>query len=307
MSGSSGLIGRALTMSLASNGHIVSRLLRPQSKSDSAAVLPGDMAGPDVLWNPVGGQFDAEAAEGHDAVVHLAGASIAGGRWTPARKALLRSSRVEATRDLVDSFARLDAKPKIFVAASAVGYFGDRGEEKLTEHSGPGNDFLAQLARDWEREAQRAAEFGARVVQTRFGVVLSTQGGALPRMILPVKLFVGGKMGSGKQWMSWISLRDVVGVLRLALANESIRGPINAVAPEPVRNAEFVTTLASVLHRPAIFPAPALGLHTLLGEMADALLLSSQRVIPDKLETLQFVHQDADLREALRRIVAERA
>jgi hypothetical protein len=298
ISGSTGLIGSALARSLSDAGHTVNRLLRPQTRH---AAVEGD-----VLWDPFSHQFDAQAAEGADAVVHLAGASIAHGRWNDARKALLQSSRVEATRYLVNQFSALSARPSIFVVASAVGYFGNRGEEKLTDYSGPGEDFLARLTRDWEREAARAGEFGARVVTPRFGIVLSTQGGALPRMLLPIKLFVGGKIGSGRQWMSWISVADAVGVLRLALENGAVRGALNTVAPQPVRNADFIKTAARVLHRPAIFPAPAFALRLMLGEMADALLLSSQRVFPDKLMKLGYEFQDGELRAALARLIAEK-
>jgi uncharacterized protein (TIGR01777 family) len=298
ISGSSGLIGSALARSLSDAGHTVNRLLRPQTRN---AAVEGD-----VLWDPLSQQFDEQAAEGADAVVHLAGASIGQGRWSDARKALLQSSRVDATRHLVSQFATLNAKPGIFVCASAVGYFGDRGEEKLTDYSGPGDDFLARLSRDWEHEAGRASEFGARVVTPRFGIVLSTQGGALPQILLPIKLFVGGRLGSGRQWMSWISLADAVGVLRLAVENGAARGAINAVAPQPIRNADFIKIAARVLHRPAICPAPAFSLRLMLGEMADGLLFSSQRVFPDKLQKLGYEFQDTDLRAALMRIIAEK-
>jgi uncharacterized protein len=307
LSGSSGMIGGAVARALAEDGHVISRLVRPQSKNSASAAVTDDAAGLDVLWDPVGGQFDADAAEGIEAVIHLAGASIGEGRWTAARKNILRTSRVDATRHLVDSLAALVTKPKIFICASAIGYYGDRGEEKLTEHSGPGEDFLAQLTRDWEREAQRAGEFGARVATPRLGIVLSTKGGALPRMMTPIKLFVGGKIGSGNQWMSWVTLADVVGVLRLTLENDTVRGPINTVSPEPARNVDFTKALAQALHRPAIFPAPASALRTVLGEMADSLLLSSQRVLPEKLQSLGFAYQDPELRGALVRIISERA
>jgi uncharacterized protein len=307
LSGSSGMIGSALARVLADDRHVISRLVRPQSKNSASSAVTDDAAGPDVLWDPVGGQFDADAAEGIDAVVHLAGASIGEGRWTAARKAILRASRVDATHHLIDSLAALTAKPRIFVCASAIGYFGNRGDEKLTEHSGPGDDFLAQLTRDWEREAQRAAEFGARVVSARFGIVLSTRGGALPRMMLPFKLFVGGKIGSGNQWMSWVTLADVVAVLRLAVSSENVRGPINTVSPQPARNSDFSKALAQALHRPAIFPAPEFALRTMLGEMADSLLLGSQRVVPEKLQSLGFTFNDPELKSALERIISERA
>lgn len=259
-----------------------------------------------VRWDPVANEFDAQAAEGADAVVHLAGASIGGGRWTNARKALLRSSRVEATHHLVDSLSTLNAKPKVFVGVSAVGYYGNRGDEKLTDHSGPGADFLAQICKDWERESNRAADFGARVAILRFGIILSTHGGALPRMLTPIKLFVGGKLGSGRQWMSWISLDDAAGIIRFALENESVRGPINAVSPYPIRNVDFTKKAAQAVHRPAICPAPAFALRLMLGEMADGLLLSSQRALPEKLKTLRYQFQDSDLGFTLARLISER-
>src|SRR5579863_2321028 len=236
ISGSSGMIGSAISRLLAENGHSISRLIRPQTRVDIAAV--------DVRWNPKANDFDAQSAEGADAVIHLAGASIGEGRWTASRKTLLRESRVDATRHLVASLAALSRKPKIFLSASAVGYFGDRGDEKLTDHSGPGADFLAQICRDWEREALRAAEFGARVAILRFGIVLSTRGGALPRMLLPIKMFAGGRIGSGRQWMSWITLADATGMIRFALEKESAVGPMNAVSPNPVRNADFIRAAA---------------------------------------------------------------
>ena len=222
--------------------------------------------------------------EGFDAVVHLSGASIAGGRWTSKRKQVLRSSRVDTTRVLVDALTHLNRPPSVFVCASATGYYGNRGDEVLTESSGYGNDFLAILCRAWEGEAARAAAAGIRTVITRFGVVLSAQGGALPRMLTPFKLGAGGRLGSGKQWMSWIMLEDVVRVLRTAIEDARWNGPVNLVSPEPVRNSEFTRVLASVLHRPAIFPAPEFALRLALGEMADALLLSSQRAVPECLQ-----------------------
>jgi uncharacterized protein (TIGR01777 family) len=260
----------------------------------------------DVRWDPVANEFDAQTAEGADAVVHLAGASIGGGRWTNARKALLRSSRVEATHHLVDSLSALNVKPKVFVGVSAVGYYGNRGDEKLTDHSGPGADFLAQICKDWERESTRAADFGARVVILRFGIILSTRGGALPRMLTPIKMFVGGKLGSGQQWMSWISLDDAAGIIQFALENESMRGPINTVSPYPIRNVDFTKKAAKAVHRPAIFPAPAFALRLMLGEMADGLLLSSQRALPEKLKTLGYQFQDSDLGFTLARLISER-
>jgi uncharacterized protein len=281
--------------------------LQEEAQDEPQREIPPEVLIPnDVRWDPIANEFDAAAAEGADAVVHLAGASIGGGRWTTTRKALLRSSRVEATRHLVDSLSALNAKPKIFVGVSAVGYYGDRGDEKLTDHSGPGADFLAQICKDWERESNRAAEFGARVAILRFGIILSTRGGALPKMLTPIKMFVGGKLGSGQQWMSWLSLDDAAGVIRFALENESVRGPINTVSPYPIRNVDFTKKAARAVHRPAIFPAPAFALRLMLGEMADGLLLGSQRALPEKLQTLGYQFQDSDLGFTLARLTSER-
>ena len=299
LSGSSGLIGKAVSKALTGRGDTVARLMRGGSK--------GVPAYTDIRWDPERGEFDRVAAEGVDAVIHLAGASIGDGKWTGERKNLLRTSRVDATKHLIGALAGLQTKPKIFVAASAIGYYGNRGDEKLTEHSGPGEDFLAQLTRDWERESQRAADFGARVVLTRFGIVLSTRGGALPKMLLPIKLFVGGKLGPGTQWMSWVSLTDVVAAILYALDNDKVRGPVNVVAPNPAQNTEFIKTAARVLHRPAIAPAPVGALRFMLGEMADALLLSSQRVFPERLTGFGYEFQDVELLGTLKRIVQARA
>jgi len=292
VSGSSGLIGSAISDALARDGHTISRLVRPAS---SARKQAGDVA-----WDPVAHTFDAAAVDGADAVVHLAGASIAGGRWTAARKNLLRTSRIEATRHLVESLGALARPPKIFLGASAIGYFGDRGDESLDEQSAPGTDFLAKLVQEWEREEAAASRFGARVVSMRTGIVLAGNGGALPRMVTPFKFGAGGRLGTGRQWMSWIALRDVVGIAKFALANTTLVGPIDVVSPEPTRNADFTRALAEVMRRPAIFPAPAFALRIALGEMADALLLSGQRVFPRRLEASGYVFAQTDLRSALR-------
>jgi uncharacterized protein (TIGR01777 family) len=234
------------------------------------------------------------AANGADAVVNLGGASIAGGRWTAKRKALLRASRVETTRALVTALAKMSERPKALVSASAIGYYGDRGEELLTEESAAGTGFLAELARDWEAEAVKAESLGIRVVRVRLGVVLGKDGGALAKMLLPFKLGIGGRIGSGRQWMSWVTLDDGVGILRYAIENRAIRGAINVVAPQPVQNADFTRALGRALHRPAIFPAPAFALRLAMGQMADALLLASQRVAPERLKQLgyRFLHTE---------------
>jgi hypothetical protein len=244
--------------------------------------------------------------EAADAVVNLNGASIGGGRWTSTRKKILRGSRVDSTRVLVEALARLEQKPRVFVSASAIGYYCNRGDETLTESSQAGNDFLAEICREWEAEALRAQSSGIRTVLTRFGVILSAKGGALKQMLTPFRMGVAGRLGSGKQWMSWIALDDVVGILRDVISNEQASGPVNVVAPNPVQNSEFTRVLASVLHRPAIFPAPAFALRLVLGEMADALLLSSQRVRAERAPAATFPFQYENLESALRAILAQK-
>jgi uncharacterized protein (TIGR01777 family) len=289
ISGGSGLVGAALTGSLRTEGHSVCHLVRPGGKA-----APGD-----VQWNPLSALVDVPAMEGFDAVVNLNGASIGGGRWTSKRKTILRGSRVDSTRVLVDALSHLRRPPRVLVCASATGYYGNRGDEVLKETSGHGNDFLAILCRAWEGEATRAASAGMRTVIARFGIVLSAEGGALQRMLPPFKFGAGGRLGSGKQWMSWIALEDAVRVLRAAIDDARWNGAVNVVSPEPVRNGEFTRVLASVLHRPAIFPAPAFALRLALGEMADALLLASQRVLPECLQQYGFAFRYEHLEAAL--------
>ncbi len=296
ISGGSGLVGTALTESLRSQGHTVTHLVRP-----GGAVSAGD-----VRWDPDSGFINTNAMERADAVVNLNGASIGGGRWTAARKKILRASRVDSTRVLVDALARLKHKPRVFVSASAIGYYGNRGDEVLTEASQAGKDFLAEVCREWEAEALRAQSSGTRTVLTRFGIILSANGGALTQMLRPFKLGVGGRLGSGKQWTSWIALDDVVGILRDVISNEQASGPVNVVAPNPVQNSEFTRVLASVLHRPAMFPAPAFALRLALGEMADALLLSSQRVRAERPPAAAFPFQYENLEPALHAILAKK-
>lgn len=293
ISGASGLVGSALTPALRADGQTVARLVRPSGKAASAT------AG-DVRWDPANGTIDAAAMEGADAVIHLSGASIASGRWNAARKELLRSSRVDSTRVLVNGLARMRRRPHVFLCASAIGIYGNRGDEILTEASAPGADFLSGLAREWEDEARGAEALGIRTVLLRFGVVLAAEGGALPRMVTPFQWGVGGRLGSGKQWMSWVALDDLVGAVRAALANDRLSGPVNVVAPNPVRNEEFICVLARVLHRPTIFSAPAFALRLALGEMADALLLISQRVQPERLLAARFAFRHGELEPALR-------
>jgi uncharacterized protein len=293
ISGASGLVGRALAGVLRAQGHQVARLVRPGSAASAD----------DISWDPSAATVDVSAMEGADAVVHLSGASVAGGRWTPARKALLRSSRIDTTRVLVDALASLRQKPRVFVCASATGCYGDRGDEILTESSAIGTDFLSLVVRDWEAEAARAEICGIRTVELRFGVILSAEGGALAAMLKPFKFGMGGRLGSGKQWMSWISLEDAVGVVCSAITDEQLTGPLNVVAPNPLRNAEFTRITAAVLHRPAIFAAPAFALRIALGEMADGLLLASLRVMPERLLATGYQFRSPEFELALRAIL----
>jgi len=287
-------MGAALGNTLRADGHTTARLVRSGGRASAG----------DVRWDPSSAMIDTPAIEGADAVVHLSGASIADGRWTPARKALLRSSRVDSTRLLVDALARLRQKPRVLVCASATGYYGNRGDEILTEGSEPGTDFLALLARDWEGEAMRASAAGLRTVVLRFGIILDAHGGALPKMLLPFRFGVGGRIGSGKQWMPWIALEDAAGIARAAIADERYSGPINTVAPNFVRNAEFTRVVARVLHRPAMFAAPAFALRAALGEMAQPLLLASTRAIPRRLTELGYSFRFSELEAALRTILS---
>ena len=296
ISGSSGLIGTAATTALKSDGHNVVHLVRPGKTTN-----PGD-----IQWDPMRATVDVAGLEGIDVVIHLSGAGIADGRWTEERKQLLRSSRIDTTRVLVDSLSGLKQKPRLLIVASAIGYYGSRGDEILTESSTTGTDFLALVCRDWEAEASRAAERGIRTVMLRSGVVLSGKGGALPKMLPPFKLGVGGRLGSGQQWMSWIAIEDVVGIIRHTIAHEQVSGPVNVVAPSPVRNEEFTRLLAGMLHRPAIFPAPAFVLRLAMGEMADAVLLSSDRVKPEQMLAAGYKFRFEILEPALRAAVLSR-
>jgi uncharacterized protein len=302
ITGSTGLVGNALTKDLQRAGHTVCRLIRPGSSSGTSSESEGTSQGFDVNWDPATGDLGG-AAVGADAVVNLAGASIADGRWTPARKIVLRSSRVDTTRALVNALARMNARPRVLVSASAVGIYGNRGDELLTEDSVRRTDFLSGLAADWEAEAGRADALGIRVVLARLGIILAKRGGALPQMVRPFQFGIGGKIGSGQQWMSWIVLDDVVQLLRLAIENGSMRGPVNFVSPQPVRNAEFTKALAGVVHRPAFFSAPAFALRLALGEMADGLLLSSQRCLPQKAQGLGYDFPHREISEALRGVL----
>ena len=287
------MVGTALTKALLAGSHTIARLVRSG----------GEAAQGDVRWDPASAMVDGAAMESVDAVVHLAGASIADGRWTAARKAVLRSSRVDSTRLLVDTMARMPRKPRVLVCASATGYYGDRGDEILTEASEPGSDFLALLARDWEAEAMRASAAGIRTVLLRFGMILDAKHGALPKMLLPFRFGLGGRIGTGRQWMPWIALADAVRVVFAALLDERFEGAVNTVAPNPVRNAEFARIAARVLHRPAILNVPGAALRVMLGEMAKPLLLASAKVVPEALARMQFAFRYPELELALQEIV----
>lgn len=273
VTGATGLIGRSLCGSLSEGGHTVVALSR------SPETTRGLAAAELHKWDPRSAQFPAAALEGIDAVVHLAGEPIVARRWTDEQKKLIRDSRVLTTRTLVEALSGLDRKPGVFVCGSAVGFYGDRGDEPLEETAAVGSGFLSDVCQEWESEAARASETGMRVVQVRTGVVLSADGGALTKMLAAFKLGLGGRLGNGKQWFPWIHIKDIVGIFRHAIVTASIEGPLNGVAPEAATNAEFTRQLARVLHRPAFLPVPAFALRALMGEMAEA-VFSSQRVVP---------------------------
>jgi len=292
VSGASGLIGSALTRRLAADGHRVSRLVRRPAG-------PGE-----ISWEPATGRLDPNDLEGLDAVVHLAGENV-GMRWTRARKARIRDSRVQSTRLLSEALARTRRHPQVLVSASAVGIYGDRGDEILTESSapGPGEDFLAALGQEWENAAAPARTAGIRVVHPRLGMALSPAGGALGKMLLPFRLGLGGRLGEGSQWMSWISIDDVAGALLHLVLNGALSGPVNVTAPEPVRNRDFTRTLGRVLSRPTPLPVPSAALRLVLGEMADSTLLASTRVLPERLLESGYRFAHPDLETALRHVL----
>ncbi len=290
VSGSSGLVGRALLPVLKANGYEVTRLIH------------GASSGPNVIgWDP--SQSPApESVSGFDAVVHLAGESIVG-RWTDEKKQRIRDSRITGTRHLAEALARASHRPRVLVSASAIGYYGDRGDEILREESPSGSGFLAEVCLGWESATVPAAQAGIRTAHIRTGVVLSTEGGALSKMLTPFRLGVGGNVGNGRQWWSWIALEDEVGIILHVLKTESLQGPVNTVAPNPVTNAEFTKTLGSALSRPTIFPMPAFAARLAFGQMADELLLASQRVNPHRVMASGYVFQQPELRPALQALL----
>jgi len=294
VSGSHGLVGKALIRSLTSDGHEIVRLVRNKP------------AGPtEIEWHPNQEKIDAAALEGLGAAVHLAGESIASGRWTDEKKRAIRGSRVKGTALLSDALARLSRPPSVFVSASAIGYYGNRGDELLTEQSAPGDDFLANVCVEWENATIPAIEKGIRTVHARFGIILDAKEGALGKMLTPFRMGIGGRIGAGKQWMSWIDIEDVVNGLR-SLIEGSVTGPVNFVAPNPVTNAEFTKTLGRVLSKPTLFPVPAFAARLAFGEMGDALLLSGARVEPRVMNEKEFVFRWPVLEDALRHLLARR-
>jgi uncharacterized protein len=293
VSGVSGPIGAALLPSLRADGWSVVRLVR--------GAAGGPSSEGQVAWDPAA-PIASEAVSGFDAVIHLAGESIFG-RWTAAKKKKIRDSRVAGTLNLASALARAERKPGVFVCGSAIGYYGDRGEEVLREESSPGAGFLAEVCREWEEAAAPAVQAGIRTAHLRTGIVLSPKGGALGAMLLPFKLGLGGRTGDGRQWMSWIDVQDMVGGIRHILKNDGIRGPVNMVAPAPVTNATFAKTLAGVLRRPAIFPMPAFAVKLAFGEMGEELLLGSQKVEPGKLMASGYSFRNRELRASLEGLV----
>jgi uncharacterized protein (TIGR01777 family) len=290
ISGATGLIGSALTRELEDGGHSVTRLTRsPKAQND-------------VRWDPEAGTTGGPL-EGHDAVVHLAGESIAEGRWTAAKRERIMQSRKRGTRLLAEAVASLPEPPRVLVSASAVGYYGDRGNELLREESAPGSDFLAEVCKAWEAAADPAREAGIRVVHPRFGIVLSPKGGALGTTLPIFKLGGGGKIGSGRQWWSWVALDDVVGSVLHALEDDAVEGPVNVCSPNPLTNAEYTKVLGKVLNRPTFFAVPAPALRLAIGGMADALLLASQRVEPAKLKATGYAFRYPELEGALRHLL----
>jgi hypothetical protein len=285
ITGASGLVGKVLLSYLVTGGHNV----KPLSRS--------------AHWDPLAGKIDPAVFEGIDAVVHLAGEPIAQGRWTKSKRHRILNSRVKGTQLISASMANLDVKPKILISASAIGYYGDRADEKLNEDSRAGKNFLAQVCDQWEQATYAASANGVRVVNLRMGVVLSADGGALAKMLLPFKLGMGGRLASGEQYMSWISINDLLGVIHHVLMTQTLAGPVNAVSPDPVTNIAFTKTLGNVLSRPTIFPMPARVARIIFGQMADELLIASARVLPDKLVSSGYQFHHPKLETALRQVL----
>ena len=294
ITGASGLIGTALQKSFEEKGYEMLLASRSEPKSER-----------DIQWNADAGFADEDLLrlEGLDAVIHLAGESISALRWTDEKKKAIRDSRVHGTRTMIEAFARLEKKPKVFISASAIGFYGDRGDEEMTETNSVGDTFLSEVSKEWESESRRAEDMGIRTVLLRNGIVLSKDGGALATMMTPFKLGVGGVVGSGKQWMSWVSLDDAVGIVNYALENENLRGAVNVVSPNPVTNEEFTKTLGEVLYRPTFLPLPEFVVNLVFGEMGDALLIDSTRVVPKRLLDSGFKFRYPEIKSALENAV----
>ncbi len=294
VTGATGLVGTEVVALLGSAGHEVFRLTRKPPKEAN-----------DLRWNPDAGEIPKARLEGLDAVVHLAGENIAEARWSPEVKERIRKSRVQGTKLLCETLAQLQSPPKTLICASAIGFYGNRGDEVLTEASPPGTGFLPDLCREWEAAAEPARQKGIRVVHLRIGVVLSPKGGALAKMLTPFKLGLGGVIGNGRQYWSWIAVDDVAGAVLHALSHAEIAGPVNVVSPNPTTNYDFTKTLGGVLHRPTIFPMPAFAARLALGEMADDLLLGSNRVVPERLQQTGYPFRCPTLEFALRHLLGK--
>jgi uncharacterized protein (TIGR01777 family) len=297
ITGATGFVGRRLCEMLHQAGHTVRALSRDSVAAKQRVPLLKEV----FPWNPLQELPPLQAFEGCDAVINLAGESIAG-RWTAPKKQLIRDSRVLGTKNLVNALAQLSSRPKVLLSASAIGYYGDRGEETLTEDAAPGSDFLAQVCRDWENEALKAESLGMRVVRLRIGLVLGRGGGTLQALLPLFRVGLGGPLGSGRQWWSWIHRDDLCRLIVQILANENVSGPINATAPQPVRQKEFAQVLGRVLRRPAFLPTPAFALKIALGEFADG-ILASQRVLPRRAQEMGYRFQFEELEGALREIL----
>ncbi|MGD9635515.1 MAG: TIGR01777 family oxidoreductase [Pirellulales bacterium] len=293
VTGSTGLVGSALVKALEARGDLVRRLVRHAVRD----------AEREIAWNPDAGQIDAAELNGVDAVVHLAGENIAGRRWSEDFKRRILESRTKGTRLLAETLAGLEMKPSVFVSASATGYYGNRHDEEVDELAPSGNGFLAEVCREWEAATEPAHDADIRVVKLRIGPVLSPKGGALAKMLPPFKMGVGGVIGSGRQYFSWISLDDLVSAILFALDNDSLAGPVNAVTPHPVTNREFTKTLGRVLGRPTIFPMPAFAARLAFGEMADEMLIGGVRVAPHELIKAKFPFEHPELEPALRHLI----
>jgi uncharacterized protein (TIGR01777 family) len=291
ISGSTGLVGSALVPFLLSKGHQTTRLVRSKSQEG-------------IFWDPDNGVLERSKLEGFDGIIHLSGENIASGRWTPERKRRLWESRIKSTNLLAKTLSFLDEPPKTLISASAIGFYGSRGDELLKEDSAAGHGFLSDLCRAWENATTDAMIKGIRIVHSRFGIILSPKGGALAKMLLPFMVGVGGKLGSGKQFMSWVAMEDVLASLLHMLEVTTIKGPVNVVSPEPVTNDVYTRTLGHVLSRPTIFPMPAFAARFAFGEMADSLLLASQRVQPSVLLKTGYRFRYLALEDALKNLVS---